>query len=241
MNYRSLARLLCVSGIVCLAVAAPRTALAQSPAACTSANGSNFNGNALAAGNFVWLNAVVSVKGLDRSVQTIIGFGGSTIRFTSGSTTYEMNVPNSFITFSPSATQVSSTFNGSSWTTVVPSSFSQNVFLDGLVFQVPEGGLPGGINPVTWSGTFYSSDPNVTAQWQWGAAVYTQFSTDQGTLGVKPVDGDKANDYRNSDHAGTPENFKPYVTGGARGGGGSNWTGSYSGTAAVTPCSINPE
>src|SRR5439155_361606 len=39
----------------------------------------------------------------------------------------------------------------------------------------------------------------------------------------------------NSDHAGTPEAFKPYVIGGARGGGGSNYTGSLSGTVAVAP------
>ena len=34
----------------------------------------------------------------------------------------------------------------------------------------------------------------------------------------------------NGDQAGTPENVKQYVVGGARGGGGSNFTGSYSST-----------
>jgi hypothetical protein len=47
------------------------------------------------------------------------------------------------------------------------------------------------------------------------------------------VDDNKASQYLNSDHAGTPENFKPYATDGATGGGGSNYTGSYSGTATV--------
>jgi hypothetical protein len=153
-----------------------------------------------------------------------------------------MNVPDSFITFSPDATEASTSFDGAAWTTVVPSSFSNEVFLDGLPFQVPAGGLVGGINPVTWSGTFVASVSGVTAQWKWGAAVYTQFSTEEAAVGAKPVDGDKANPYRNSDHAGTPEFFKPFVIGGARGGGGSNWTGSYSGTAAVVPCgSSGPE
>jgi hypothetical protein len=32
-----------------------------------------------------------------------------------------------------------------------------------------------------------------------------------------------------------PENYKKFVVGGARGGGGSNFTGSYSGTASM-PC-----
>jgi hypothetical protein len=63
--------------------------------------------------------------------------------------------------------------------------------------------------------------------------VYTQFTTDLNGIGVKPIDGGQMNPYNNSDHAGTPENFKSFVTGGARGGGGSNFTGSYSGTASV--------
>src|SRR5262249_31901664 len=109
-------------------------------------------------------------------------------------------------------------------------------FLAGLAFQVPTN-LPGGIKPVTSSGLFTSSaSAVVTVQWKWGAAVYTSFSTNYNALGVKPVDDNDASMYHNSDHAGTPENFKPYVIGGATGGGGSNWTGSYSGTAAVTPC-----
>jgi len=81
---------------------------------------------------------------------------------------------------------------------------------------------------------FCSSAPGISVQWQWAAAVY-RFAglLDQGYegLGVKPVDDNKASLYKNSDHAGTPENFRRYVVGGARGGGGSNFTGSYSGTA----------
>jgi len=232
MNRCSLDKLLCVLGMLGLGIGAQGTALAQQ---CTSANCSNFNGNAIEDGNFIWFNAVVKVQGIDRTVPTTIGFIGSTISFTSGSTTYQMNVPNSFITFSPYVTEASTSFDGVSWTTVVPSSFSQ-AFLDGLAFQVPAGGLVGGINPVTWSGTFVAPVSGVTVQWKWGAAVYTQFSTEEAAVGAKPVDGDKANPYSNSDHAGTPESFKSFVTGGARGGGGSNWTGSYSGTAAVVPC-----
>jgi hypothetical protein len=54
-------------------------------------------------------------------------------------------------------------------------------------------------------------------------------------LGVKPVDDPHASPYANSDHAGTPEAFRQWVTGGATGGGGSNFTGSYSATASVAP------
>src|SRR5262249_22678755 len=58
--------------------------------------------------------------------------------------------------------------------------------------------------------------------------------------GVKPVDDNNASAYQNSHHAGTPENFRNFVTGGARGGGGSNFTGSYSATASVTPSLFVP-
>jgi hypothetical protein len=76
----------------------------------------------------------------------------------------------------------------------------------------------------------------VGLNWKWAAAVYTSFNSDYNALGVKPVDDNKASQYKNSDHAGTPENYKQFVTGGARGGGGSNYTGSLSGTESVGPC-----
>src|SRR5207253_1806151 len=126
-------------------------------------------------------------------------------------------------------TQASTYFDTASntWVTTLPSSgLAGNVFVAGLTFPVASGGLPGGIRNVTWSGAFQTSaSSGVTLQWQWAAAVYTKFSTDYNALGVKPVDDNKASVYQNSDHAGTPENFKAYVIGGATGGGGSNYTG----------------
>jgi hypothetical protein len=96
--------------------------------------------------------------------------------------------------------------------------------------------LPGGIKNVTWSGTISTDTPGVSVNWKWGAAVYTNFSTDYNAVGVKPVDDKVQNPYLNADHPGTPENFKHYVIGGATGGGGANYTGGLSGTAKVGPC-----
>ena len=109
------------------------------------------------------------------------------------------------------------------------------MFLSGVALQVP-GGLPGGVSPVTWCGNFSADQTGLKANWQWAAAVYQCFSTDLTQVGVKPVDANNLSIYQNSDHAGTPENFKNCVTGGARGGGGSNWTGSYSATGGVILC-----
>src|SRR5205085_8984102 len=75
----------------------------------------------------------------------------------------------------------------------------------------------------------------ITVNWQCAAAVDTKFSTTLGSLGVKPIDASSGSQYNDYDHAGTPESFKTNVTGGARGGGGSNYTGSYSATASVCP------
>jgi hypothetical protein len=215
-------------------------AFADPPCAISS----NFNGTPIAGGNYIWFNSVFSLPGFDTSHLTsplTINFTGVTITF--GSTT--INAPNVSITYDPSNPPPTTTFTPGSpgmWTTVLPiTHLSGNNFLDAVEFLVPSGGLPGGIHPLTWSGTFTSSMPGLQVQWKWGAAVYdTTFSTNYNALGVKPVDDNKASTYKNSDHAGTPENFKTHVRGGATGGGGSNYTGSYSGTGSCGTTGVPP-
>jgi hypothetical protein len=126
--------------------------------------------------------------------------------------------------------------------TTVPISGSDEIFLSGLSYPLIAP-LPGGIHPVTWTGTFTSNTAGITVKWKWGAAVYTTFSTDYNLLAIKPTHSGSCS-YNNSDHAGTPEGvdttsgkpFQSFVTGGARGGGGSNFTGSWSGTVSVPVC-----
>jgi RHS repeat-associated protein len=198
---------------------------------------SNFNGTAIPAGDSVWFSSVVKVSGLGSSPVRVFLRAG-TVQFTAAGQTYNVATPDATITFSPSTTTATTVYDPSriEWITTVPSSgLAGNVFLSGFSFAVPASGLPGGINPVTWSGTFYSDTAGVSINWQWAAAAYTSFAVDNRSLGVKPVDDNSASQYKNSDHAGTPESYKSFVTGGARGGGGSNYTGSYSGTASVTP------
>lgn len=210
------------------------------PAPCPPvSNASNFNGTKINAGRTIWFNAVLKPSGLGSGPVTI-RFTNQTITFAANGTNFNLAVPDSEITFTSAVSSATTTFDtvGNKWVTQVPLSFDKNVFLSGLAFPV-SAQLPGGINPVTWSGSFSTSKPGVTLSWKWAAAVYTQFTTNSNAIGVKPVDGDKLNPYKNSDHAGTPENYKGYVTGGARGGGGSNFTGSYSGTKSVTPCGPN--
>jgi hypothetical protein len=163
----------------------------------------------------------------------------STITFSSNGTNYNLPVPNGKIVFSPGASVATTTFDSgtNTWTTTVPVNQSGDVFFSGLPLPLPAG-LPGGTNPVSWTAHFSSTTPGLSFNWQWGAAVYTSFGTGNA-IGVKPVESN-GSAYQNSDHAGTPENFKSFVVGGARGGGGSNWTGSWSGTDAGSACVVAP-
>jgi hypothetical protein len=203
---------------------------------------SNFNGTPIPAGDYIWFNSIVSVRGLG-SQPVNVYFSGGTITFTVSGIPQTVYVPGATMTFSPNTTQATTLFDVNGWTTNLQSSgLAGNDFLTAVAVQVPVGGWPGGTQPVTWTGTFTSDTASVTVQWQWAAAVYSQFGADFNSLGVKPVDDNRGSQYQNSDHAGTPENYKQFVLGGARGGGGSNYTGSYSGTAScpVGPVSIPP-
>jgi hypothetical protein len=95
---------------------------------------------------------------------------------------------------------------------------------------------------VTWTATFSSDTGGIKVNWQWAAAAYTPAANfgDYNALNVKPVDDPNQSAIRNSDHAGTPELNRPFVTGGAMGGGGSNFTGSYSGTASLQVPVVTP-
>jgi hypothetical protein len=78
---------------------------------------------------------------------------------------------------------------------------------------------------------FYTNVGSVTSiNWQWSAAVYTQAPSDPNQLGVIFLDGSR--------HAGTPMNYLSFVTGGARGGGGSNYTGSWSATGTASNIAV---
>jgi hypothetical protein len=230
-----------------------------------SAIQANFNAAAIPAGNTVWFNSAVKVAGLGSTPATL-HLVNSAIDFTANGASYHLVVPDADITFLPTATAAETTFDSENnrWETTAPSAAGGNVFLAGLALPVtsglpgllpveggPLGGLlggllgpltsalPGNISP-TWSGTFRTDAPGLTVTWQWSAAVYARFGSDNDSLGVKPADGNQLSAYRNSDPAGTPESFRNAVRAGARGAGGSNYTGTPSGPAQVAPDFVPP-
>jgi hypothetical protein len=202
---------------------------------------SNFNGTPIPGNDYIWFTSVMKVQGLPSS-ETWFTFRNQKI--TINGYPYPLLVPDGEMDFNPSVncsnipTIAWFSKNESAWQTTVPVNSSGNVFLSALAFQVPSSGFPGGINSVTWSGEFvFPLNTSITVNWQWAAAVYSSLSYyyqpfDYNALGVKAVD-DNHFCPPNSDHAGTPEAFKSNVVGGARGGGGSNFTGSLSATVSV--------
>ena len=193
----------------------------------------DFNSTAIAVGKKVWFNAVIKPSGLG-AAPVKIRFFDAKIRFTANGLPYEIAVPEGTVWYSPTAASATTTFNSvtGTWLTTVPSSYTSEAFVAGAVFSVTTA-LPASIKDVTWSGRFTSDTPGVSAKWKWGAAVYSNFKTTYQTLGVKPISGDKLNPYVNSDKAGTPENSKTYVVGGARGNGGTDYTGSWCGETSA--------
>lgn len=191
----------------------------------TSTINANFNGTAVPAGSTLWFTSVFKLQGTNAANLTM----NNSVVTVNGVPYYG---PDATVNVSPNNTQASVDYTGalSGYTST---SFSGNSFLSAV--EVPLfSDLQGGIKNVSWSANFYSDVPNVKVQWQWAAAAYTQLG-DYDTNGIKASDDPHATAYGNSDHAGTPENFKTYVIGGGTGGGGSNYTGSYSSTLGVQP------
>lgn len=199
----------------------------------------DFNGTAIPAGGFLWFNAVVDIDGRSGRAATV-AFNRSGVEMSLGGVAYNIDVPDTVITFE--ATEVATAVYdepNDTWRVSVPVGYTGNILLGGVAVPLPSG-LPGGIKGVKWSGRFSSATTGLSATWKWAAAAYRPFDDDLNVLQVKPIDGSKSNLWLNSDAAGTPEGrnvaglFKSFAIGGARGGGGSNYTGSYSGTVKVT-------
>jgi hypothetical protein len=191
---------------------------------------SGFNGTSISTADSIWFNANFSAKGIPSTGATVV-FNSSTV--TIDGTTY--TVPGGTINFSTSVTCATTFFDGTQWQTTVPVSGSDEILLSAFTFS-PTTNLKAA--NVTWCGDFSASTPGVSISWKWGAAVYTCLGgVDYNSVLVKPTHSDTC-DYNNGDHAGTPENatLKHCVTGGARGGGGSNFTGSWSGTDSADLC-----
>ncbi len=189
---------------------------------------SNFNGIPIPAGYYIWFNSLFVPPTLTTLVH--VYFRNGLVTFTAGITPYAIPLPDAVITLDPAATTATTTLVGGKWLTRVPTDLNGGVFLTGYPWLVPTA-LPGGISPVTVTGTL-TSDASFSFTWRWAAAVYTQFP-DAAAPTVKAVDDNSYPPFPNNDRAGTPENDKAYVTTGARGN-GATYTGAHTAPQSLT-------
>ena len=213
---------------------------------CTASSSieTSFNSTPIAEGSTIWFNSAVRIAGLGANA-TRIFLNDSMSTFAANGSKYNLAVPGAIISFDPAATVATTSYLSGigRWATEVPSGHSGKVFLTGLAFPVPAGGLPGGIRSVTWSAAFSTDTPGVTAEWEWGAAVYTTFATDYNAIGVQAAEDQPSRGARilpaktdEIDSVGKPGNLEAFVMAGAGGEGGYNFTGSFRGFSDITPC-----
>ncbi len=190
---------------------------------CGNFNSQNPNGG------YVWCNAHVSCNPGKKC--TVYCQNASVTLTCNDGKTYTFPVPDCQINFSPSCTAGSCSFNGGKWTTTLPCNGDDEIFLSGC--GIPWQSDFANCHQVCWTGTFCSDTPGTSCNWQWSAACYNCDLSNCGSVGVKPCHQTQCG-YPGGDHAGTPENCKSSCQGGACGGGGSNYTGSWSGTDSFT-------
>ncbi len=203
---------------------------------CISAN---FNNLCVASNNYIWFSSVIQNPSCNSKGSFTVHVFDQTIQLSVDNTNITLNVPDAYVTFSNGVATATTTCTNGQWITCTKPGLSGNTFLSGLAWQVPfnlnnniNSRLQGycwgkdnnnpcksrcQVNTATWCGRFAVDTPGVVIQWQWGAVVETTLNTNCNTFGVKPVDDNRSSCWKNSDPAGSCENYKSFLTCGACG------------------------
>jgi hypothetical protein len=227
------------------------SAQAQNMPSCTSAIQVLFDKYGMThipAGSTIWFTSVLkAVHSADGgAITSPIRIDVNQSRITFGGWPYVIAMPDSTVVIDPSISVPRRLWSGPEKLNVAysPSQVSQEALFDALPYEAPEPFIPRSSGPVTWTATFAASRPDITIDWAWSAAAYSQFGP-VGTFQLKPLSGPIAQVdpqagppdlYDNADPAGTAEAYKQYVIAGAMGSGAPQYTGERSDTASVTAC-----
>jgi hypothetical protein len=179
-------------------------------------------------GQFLWFN-MHFVPTTKPTVLTKYSVTNVQIHFTDTLTGkgYNVTAPSAQITLNDSSVSMpTSNFTGGQWIIQIPpsASGSDEIFMTGFSWQNTIGK---NVQPKDFniSANFSTSTVGTSVIWQFGVALYNSHFMDNGYDGLGVLLMHKA------DHAGTPELQKGSFLGGAgTGGGGSNFTGSWSST-----------
>ncbi len=204
----------------------------------TSSITQNFNNTAIPAGRTIWFSSVIDLEKCGTATVNI-SVTNARITFKRNNVPVTLTVPDSRTSFVYGTVIATTQFVNNKWVTVSPSyTFDRNLFMSGLAYIVPSGGLPAGVKDVKWTADINIDQPGVEIKWKWAAATYSHFATNNASIAVKPIDWFFQNYYFNADKAGTPENFKSRLVSGGTGNGAANYTGNYSGTRTLS-CGCN--
>jgi SdrD B-like domain len=171
----------------------------------------------------VWVHAQFEPTGVPTTTSSTVQFTG--VSFVLNGISYPM--PDGTVNFDPNAPATSTTtFSGSPgrWTTTInPNFISDENFFVGAAIPVDAAIAGGGKATIRF--TTQTDDTGLSFSWQWSAAVYTYWPSDWNQAKIQPYHG-------NGLHADTPTNtqVQKSLIQGPRGGGGSNFTGSWSAT-----------
>jgi hypothetical protein len=248
--------------ITCMDQTATFKPILTNALSCISAN---FNNNCIVASNYIWFSSVIQASSCqNRGGVFTVHISDQTIQLAVDNTNITLSVPDAYVYFSNGVATATTIFTNGQWITDSSLNFPGNTFASGLAWQVPFniqnqlGNCWGRdnyepfrrhVNSATWCARFAVNTNNVALQWQWGAVAETKLTTNCNTLCtcVKPIDNNSGSCWNNSDPAGSCENYKPYLVGGACGQGicqqGWGWNQSYyydcTGTLSpIEPCNL---
>ena len=174
-----------------------------------------------------WVHAQFKPTGVPTTTKSTVQFTG--VSFVLNGISYPM--PDGVVNFDPDAPfKSTTTFSGTPgtssalWTTTInPQFISDENFFVGAAIPVDPAIARGGKATIRF--TTQTDDTGLSFSWQWSAAVYTYWPSNWNQAMIQPYHG-------NGQHADTPNNIQVQksLIQGPRGGGGSNFTGSWSAT-----------
>ena len=204
------------------------------PTTCTASSSANASGNSgqVQPGQYLWFNFHFKPNSTP-NVLTTYYITNLNVQFmdTLTNKAYSVAAPSATITLNDSSGSApTSNFVSGQWIIQIPpsSSNADEIFMTGFSWQ-NTGSVAVQPKNFNIAANFRTSTGGTSVQWQFGVALYNSHFMDNGYngLGVLLI--------HQSDHAGTPENEKVNFIGGAgTGGGGSNFTGSWSNSPNAT-------
>lgn len=169
-------------------------------------------------------------------------FAGGTLTFNGIGTSFgtTTSIPTGKIIADNTVSIPSTSFDNptNTWITRVPPGYSSSdIFISGAAVTSSTGfTLSGGGKSTILSGNFFSNK-SISSSWFYGMACYQPGFNNSNTGSVNPVSGIPVNGRK----AGTPNDQETGMVAGGSGGGGSNFTGSYSSTDNFSSCLTPPD